>query len=274
MQQKPARRRTAQARGQATRPAAAKKRAPRRSGKTVAKKPIALTYRPRTPQDDEYMVQLTEEQLGAVHQQAFAEPFPRDQFLRYLRSGAPTYLIEQDGKRIGYYSYLVGPDAKMHISALVIEPTYQSDGVGTQVMKRLEDEARAAGVQVLEVFVQSSNERSLAFTRKLGFTEAFRVDPNTTCFQKLISTAGAASRAQPAQPPGPPFGYGQPAQLPPGSAPYGMPPQYGAPGVAGPGQMRAVPGYGPQPDQFQAPVPPQQQGLQAGVQSGGQRIEW
>lgn len=158
----------------------------RRASASQAAEPVSLSYRIRTVDDDAYIVQLTEEQLGSVHQQAFQEPFPRDQFVRYLQSGAPTYLIERNGKRIGYYSYLIGPDAKMHISAMVIEPTYQSDGVGTQVMQKLEEDARRAGVQVMEVFVQSSNQRSMTFTSKLGFQEVFPVDRNTTCFQKRV----------------------------------------------------------------------------------------
>ncbi|WP_051344019.1 GNAT family N-acetyltransferase [Alicyclobacillus herbarius] len=159
---------------------------PQRSMETAA----ALTFRPRTEADDEFIVQLTEEQLGEVHQQAFAEPFPREQFRRYIQSGAPTTVVEHRGKRIGYYSYLVDPDGKMHISALVIDRTQQSDGVGTAVMKKLESEAAAMGVHTLEVFVQANNTRSVEFTRKLGFTEVFRLPPNTICFQKRIGGAG------------------------------------------------------------------------------------
>lgn len=244
------------------------------------------------------MVQLTEEQLGTVHQQAFQEPFPREQFLRYLQSGAPTYLIEQNGKRIGYYSYLIGPDAKMHISALVIEPTYQSDGVGSQVMARLEDEAHKAGVQVMEVFVQGSNERSMAFTRKLGFVEVFRVDPNTTCFQKRITALpGQPGQPQPGGPPAQP-GYGQPGYGPPGFQPPagGFPPAPGMQGPpqqgpavqpAGPPQQPAMqpPGYGPQPGMqppgygpqpgMQPPGPQQTGPVQSGSsQSGDQPMGW
>lgn len=145
-----------------------------------------LTFRGRTPADDDYIMQLTEEQLGSVHQLAFGEPFPREQFLQYIQSGAPTVVVERNGKRLGYYSYLVGPDGKMHVSAMVIDPHHQSNGVGTQVMKQLEAQALKQGVHTLEVFVQANNERSLAFTRKLGFNESFRLEPNTMVFQKQL----------------------------------------------------------------------------------------
>ncbi|MBX5435635.1 MAG: GNAT family N-acetyltransferase [Alicyclobacillaceae bacterium] len=175
--------------------------------------PLQVSFRPRTEEDDPYILQLTEEQLGSIHQQAFQEPFPREPFLGYLRSGAPTFIVEQNHKRIGYYSYLIGPDARMHISALVIERDHQSEGVGTAVMKKLEDDARAMGVQLLEVFVQTNNERSLAFTRKLGFVEAYPVGPNTWCFQKRL---GAASAEPPNRP-------GAPAPFASGTPPSGTP---------------------------------------------------
>ncbi|MDQ0189980.1 GNAT family N-acetyltransferase [Alicyclobacillus cycloheptanicus] len=178
---------------------------PRNRPQAGTEEAVTLSYRPRTPEDDAYIVQLTEEQLGTVHQQAFREPFPRDQFLRYIQSGAPTFLIERNGKRIGYYSYLIGPDAKMHIGAMVVEPNYQSDGIGTKVMQKLEEDAQRAGVQVMEVFVQNSNERSMAFTRKLGFQEVFRIDENTVCFQKRVPPLpGTPGMAPPGQPPVPP----------------------------------------------------------------------
>lgn len=169
-----------------------RKAMPKKSAKTstppkkVAPKQAQIMFRPRQVDDDAYIVHLTEEQLGSIHQQSFQEPFPREQFLGYLQSGAPTFVVERDGKRIGYFSYLLGHDGTMHISAMVIEPQHQSDGIGSAVMKRLEQDAVSQGVQVLEVYVQAANEKSLAFTRKLGFVEAYRVTPTTVCFQKRI----------------------------------------------------------------------------------------
>lgn len=160
-----------------------------------SKKPV-LSYRNRVPADDAYILQLTEEQLAAIHQQSFGEPFPREQFMSMIQSGAPVILIEYGGKPIGYYTYLIGPDAKMHISAMVIDKQYQSKGIGTQVMKRVEQDALPRGVRTIEVFVQANNEQSLAFTRQLGFVEAYRVPPNTICFQKQLAATNTVPARQ------------------------------------------------------------------------------
>lgn len=160
------------------------KKKPAQTAKKVASP--ELTYRPRRVDDDPYIISLTREQLGGIHQEAFGQPFPEQQFLRYIQSGAPTVVIEQDGKPIGYYSYLLSPDAKMHVSAMVIDPKRQSSGIGKSVMAQLEHEAMQRGVRTIEVFVQENNAQSLAFTRKLGFQEVFRVEPNTIAFQKQL----------------------------------------------------------------------------------------
>lgn len=215
MQQKALSRPALKGQGKKTRTAKPKK--PRTGAKAAATKetnPPKLTFRTRTTEDDAYILHLTEEQLGAIHEQAFQEPFPRDQFQRYLQSGAPTFVVERGAKRVGYFSYLVSPNATMHISALVIEPQHQSDGIGTAIMNRLEQEARAQGVLALEVFVQSNNEKSLAFTRKLGFVEAYRVTPTTICFQK---------RVVPVSPPLPSTAAA-PGFVAPGSSPFGQAP--------------------------------------------------
>lgn len=156
---------------------------------------VQLSFRPRTVQDDEFILDLTQSELGGVHQQSFGEPFPREEFRRYLQSGAPTTIVSLKEKPIGYYSYLVGHEGKMHVSALVIHPSHQSDGVGTRVMEKLEKDARGLGVHTLEVFVQEVNAKSLSFTKKLGFVEVYRVPPNTVCFQKVIVTEPRTSAA-------------------------------------------------------------------------------
>ncbi|MCL6452299.1 MAG: GNAT family N-acetyltransferase [Alicyclobacillus sp.] len=161
-------------------------RKPAAAGVAVPSKVEPLSFRPRQPEDDSFILDLTEGQLGRVHQEAFGEPFPRQDFAQYLQSGAPTVVVVRGNRPIGYYSYLIGPDGKMHVSALVIDPAHQSSGVGTEVMKHLEDEARGQGIHTLEVFVQDMNEKSLAFTRKLGFVEVYRIPPRTICFQKLL----------------------------------------------------------------------------------------
>lgn len=177
-------------------PSAKKARSRPKSSKravTQTALPLQLRFRQRVPRDDQFILKLTEEQLGEIHQGNFGEPFPRNEFMTFIQSGTPVVVFESDKGPVGYYSYLVGPDRKMHVSALVIDSHYQSQGVGTHVMRHLEDEAAAQGVQTLEVFVQGNNDKSVAFTKQLGFVEMFRIPPNTICFQKRVEGQSAAT---------------------------------------------------------------------------------
>ncbi|RIV26702.1 GNAT family N-acetyltransferase [Alicyclobacillaceae bacterium I2511] len=164
----------------------------------------ALHFRPRTDEDDSYIMDLTERELGRIHREAFGDPFPREPFLRYLQSGAPTVILEQGGHRIGYYSYLIGPDLKMHVTALVLDSVHQAQGLGRKVMNYLEEQAYTQGVRVMEVFVQDNNTKSLAFTKELGFTEAYRIPPNSICFRKTVAAqqgkTGGLAASVPATP--------------------------------------------------------------------------
>lgn len=190
MQQKRSVKRRAKSTGSTKKASRAKSKRTKPAAKTQQAKPT-LQFRQRVPEDDAFILKLTEDQLGQVHQEAFGEAFPREQFMYYIQSGAPVTVFEAKGEKIGYYSYLVGHDGKMHISALVIDPAYQAKGIGTTVMKHLEEEALRRGVQLLEVFVQTNNEKSIEFTKQLGFTEAFRIPPNTISFQKRIQIQAA-----------------------------------------------------------------------------------
>ncbi len=164
----------------------------RRKSHTKATEAVdTLHFRPHTGEDEKYILDLTEQELGRIHQEAFGQSFPREPFLRYLQSGAPTVVVEKNGQRIGYYSYLIGPDLSMHVSALVLDSAHQAQGLGRKVMNHLEEQARELGVRVMEVFVQDNNAKSLAFTRELGFIEAYRVPPNSICFRKAVTQTGA-----------------------------------------------------------------------------------
>jgi ribosomal protein S18 acetylase RimI-like enzyme len=171
-----------------------------------------LAVRERTPQDDDFILQLTEEQWRTAPMQQ-GSPFPREVFARYLQSGMPTRVIERDGKRIGYYSYVVGPDGRLHVSALVVEPTQQTDPVLGTVLEHLEQDARSHGARVMEVLVPADHERGLGLTERLGFREVWRLPQGLVVFQRVVAEhSSAAGSMRPGVTDG--SGYQGPVPLP------------------------------------------------------------
>ncbi|SIS79425.1 GNAT family N-acetyltransferase [Alicyclobacillus vulcanalis] len=165
-------------------------RPPRASSKDAGQE--VIRYRPRRPEDDDWIVQLARRELGHVHEQAFGEPFPEVELRQYLESGMPTVVIERSGRPVGFYSYLPSAEGKMHVSALVVDAKFQRQGIGRKAMEHLESEARRMGAHTLEVFIQDVNPRSLAFARELGFREVARVEPRTLVLWKSIAVSPIA----------------------------------------------------------------------------------
>ncbi|MCL6594327.1 MAG: GNAT family N-acetyltransferase, partial [Alicyclobacillus sp.] len=176
-----------------------------------AKRPAAaaepLQFRLRTPGDDEFILQLTESQVSRAHQQAFNQPFSREVFARYLNAGAPVVVVERGKQRIGYYTYVMGPEGMLNVNALVIHPAHQSDATGNQVMAQIERQAVALGAQGVQLFVEADNVKAVEFVRRHGFVERYRLGPGAVCFHKLLgSTAGPG-----AVPGAPGYEWGPPA---------------------------------------------------------------
>lgn len=79
---------------------------------------------------------------------------------------------------IGVARYIVNPDGRSCEFAIVIADAWQHKGLGTQLMKNLIEAARKRGLEVIEGFVLSSNQKMLAMMSALGFgTEPAAGDP-------------------------------------------------------------------------------------------------
>ena len=67
---------------------------------------------------------------------------------------------------------VVGSEAELE--TIAVAGARQRLGVGTQLVEALADELRAAGVRELFLEVRESNQRALAFYRRMGFAESGR----------------------------------------------------------------------------------------------------
>lgn len=78
-----------------------------------------------------------------------------------------------DGTRLGFISLREGKDAvgaaRGHVADLAVTPDARRMGVGTALMEAAEVWARDRGLPALSLDVWSTNERALAFYRRLGY---------------------------------------------------------------------------------------------------------
>ena len=130
----------------------------------------ALMLRPIMPGDEVYISQVTQQEIAPVFKSAYGQDLDMQQVLQYVYA-ANTRMVVVNDQPAGYLSLVVDDNGKMNIGSLVIGAEHQGKGYGKRIMRQVEQEAQSMGVQEMEVFVQATNERSLAFAKSLGFAE-------------------------------------------------------------------------------------------------------
>jgi ribosomal protein S18 acetylase RimI-like enzyme len=111
----------------------------------------------------------------AEYRSGYAE-WTREQIIG-AESCSSLSVLEVDGVRVGRLR-VVRPGNLVEIAGIQVMPTFQGQGIGTQVMRALIAEARAAGLP-LELGVETDNPRARALYEHLGLRPVAR-DGNET----------------------------------------------------------------------------------------------
>lgn len=85
------------------------------------------------------------------------------------RTDTRTYLVAEDGERVVGYAGLIAYDDEAHVSTIAVAPDRQGEGIGSQLLDALLEEAdRRSPVVILEV--RSDNELAQGLYQRRGFT--------------------------------------------------------------------------------------------------------
>jgi ribosomal protein S18 acetylase RimI-like enzyme len=82
-----------------------------------------------------------------------------------------VFVAELEGSPAGYVALERG-ERSVRIDQLFVSPEHEAEGIGRQLLEFAEGFAIFEGAETLQVVVESSNERALAFYRGRGFTPA------------------------------------------------------------------------------------------------------
>lgn len=137
------------------------------------------SLRPITPEDDSFLADLyasTRAEELAVTGWSDEEKavFCRKQFdaqtAHYLENypGASLQIIERAGARIGRL-YVVRWEREIRIMDIALLPEHRGAGIGAQLLRELQDEARSAG-KTLSIHVERFNP-ALRLYERLGFKQ-------------------------------------------------------------------------------------------------------
>jgi GNAT superfamily N-acetyltransferase len=101
--------------------------------------------------------------------------------LMIMNSQPETYanfVYEDDGKILGFlsmvfYATFFHRVGTAQVKELVVDENYRGQGIGQELMKAAEMEARHRGMDELEVGTESDNLAAQVFYRKFGFDEEY-----------------------------------------------------------------------------------------------------
>lgn len=136
-----------------------------------------VSLRPITPEDDSFLAGLyastrADELAITDWSEAQKAAFCRMQFdaqtahYREHYPGALLQIVEQDGVAIGRL-YVANWESEIRIMDIALLPEHRGAGLGTQLVRALQDEARSAG-KTLTIHVERFNP-ALRLYERLGF---------------------------------------------------------------------------------------------------------
>ena len=140
--------------------------------------PIALALRPVSHADRDFIFRLfatnTAMQMGALSwEETQRDPLVEMQF-RAQEQFHRTQLPDADHQLVVYGDRPVGrmivirTEESIHLADIALLPEYQRQGIGTELMRRLQEEAKAQSLPITaHVFMMSP---AVHFYQKLGFT--------------------------------------------------------------------------------------------------------
>ncbi len=109
-------------------------------------------------------------QMLMIEESAHITPWTADVFQRCFEARYSAWGVELAGNLVGFviFSLQVG---ECHILNLCVDPQYQGQGYGRQLLLHVLDQAKQKNAQMVFLEVRRSNRVALSLYYKLDFTE-------------------------------------------------------------------------------------------------------
>jgi [ribosomal protein S18]-alanine N-acetyltransferase len=118
--------------------------------------------------------------LYAVEELCFEPPFrfSRAYMRQLVRSlNSATWIAEEDGELIGFAIVEWAKDtgaAAAYIQTIEVRPSHHGLGIGSELLRRLEDSAKAAGANTIWLHVDVENSAAIRLYRSRGYARKGR----------------------------------------------------------------------------------------------------
>ena len=109
----------------------------------------------------------------AIEVRAYPFPWTRGIFRDCLNAGHPAWVLEQDGRLLGYGVLSIAA-GEAHVLNVCTAPEWQGRGHGRRTLRTLLQLARARGAERVYLEVRPSNPEAIALYHAEGFNEIGR----------------------------------------------------------------------------------------------------
>jgi ribosomal protein S18 acetylase RimI-like enzyme len=139
---------------------------------------VETISREMTRKDLPRILAISRDNMAQIIYSSWGVEFRDEDLLHILlEPSAFTEVLELDGKIIAYYSVDTRND-NLFINSLQVMKIYQGQGLGREMMRRIEDLAKARELRAIELWVQITNRPAMEFYRHLGYRMVSRQGNN------------------------------------------------------------------------------------------------
>ena len=87
---------------------------------------------------------------------------------RYRNADSVTFVVDDEGRVVGYASGVPSGDGYT-LGSLYVHPERQGEGIGSRLLARVEDAAREADYDAVDLVVMAGNNDSIGFYESKGY---------------------------------------------------------------------------------------------------------
>ncbi len=130
---------------------------------------VETVSREMTRKDLPRILAISRDNMAQIIYSSWGVEFRDEDLLHILlEPSAYTEVLELDGKIIAYYSVDTRND-NLFINSIQVMRIFQGQGLGREMMRRIEELANARGLRAIELWVQITNRAAMEFYRHLGY---------------------------------------------------------------------------------------------------------
>lgn len=109
------------------------------------------------------------DEIAELEKDCFNIPWSKNSFAKELKNDIATYIVAVDGERVVGYGGFWQVINEAHITNIAVSADYRRQGIGTEILNKLTEEAEKKEMIGLTLEVRQRNQAAKNLYMKMGF---------------------------------------------------------------------------------------------------------